>query len=135
MMLIKIKDNKMTASSAGIPPIYIYRSETKSVEEILIKGMPLGGSASFPYKKRETNLSPGDTVLLMSDGFPELFNDKDEMLDYPRVKEIFKEAAESSVDEIVAHLFKAGERWSNGRPQDDDITFVVLKVKHNTDLL
>jgi len=123
MMLIKIKDLKMTVSSAGIPPIYIYRSETKSVEEILIKGMPLGGPASFPYKKRETNLSPGDTVLLMSDGFPELFNDKNEMLDYPRVKEIFKEAAESSVDEIVAHLFKAGEKWSNGRPQDDDITF------------
>lgn len=135
MMLIKIKDHKMTASSAGIPPIYIYRSETKSVEEIVIKGMPLGGPASFPYKQRETNLAPGDTVLLMSDGFAELFNDKDEMLDYPRVKEIFKEAAERSADEIVAHLFKAGERWSNGRPQDDDITFVVLKVKHNTDLL
>lgn len=135
MMLIKIKDHKMTASSAGIPPIYIYRSETKSVEEIVIKGMPLGGPASFPYKQRETNLAPGDTVLLMSDGFAELFNDKDEMLDYSRVKKIFKEAAERSADEIVAHLFKAGERWSNGRPQDDDITFVVLKVKHNTDLL
>ncbi|MFQ5864928.1 MAG: SpoIIE family protein phosphatase [bacterium] len=134
MMLVKIKDHKMTASSAGIPPIYIYRSETKSVEEIVIKGMPLGGPASFSYKKRETNLAPGDTVLLMSDGFPELFNDKDEMLDYPRVKEIFKEAADRSADEIVAHLFKAGEKWSNGRPQDDDITFVVLKVKHNRNL-
>lgn len=131
MMLIKIKDYKMTASSAGIPPIYIYRSETKSVEEILIKGMPLGGAISFPYKQREIILAPGDTVLLMSDGFPELFNDKDEMLDYPRVKEIFKEAADRSADEIVTHLFKAGERWSNGRPQDDDITFVVLKFKGN----
>jgi len=131
MMLIKIKDYKMTASSAGIPPIYIYRSETKSVEEIVIKGMPLGGPASFPYKKRETNLAPGDTVLLMSDGFPELFNDKDEMLDYPRVKEIFKDAADRSADEIIVHLNEAGESWSNGRPQDDDITFVVLKVKQN----
>ena len=34
-------------------------------------------------------------------------------------------------DEIIAHLNEAGERWSNGRPQDDDITFVVLKVKQN----
>jgi len=131
MMLIKIKDHKMTASSAGIPPICIYRSETRSVEEIVIKGMPLGGPASFPYKQRETDLAPGDTVLLMSDGFPELFNDKDEMLDYPRVKEIFKEAADRSADEIVAHLNEAGERWSDGRAQDDDITFVVLKVKQN----
>jgi serine phosphatase RsbU (regulator of sigma subunit) len=131
MMLIKVKDYKMTASSAGIPPIYIYRSTTKSVEEIVIKGMPLGGPGSFPYKQREISLAPGDTVLLMSDGFAELFNDKDEMLDYPRVKEIFKEAADRSADAIIAHLFKAGERWSNGRPQDDDITFVALKVKQN----
>jgi serine phosphatase RsbU (regulator of sigma subunit) len=131
MMLLRIKDHKMTASSAGIPPIYIYRSETKFFEEIVIKGMPLGGPASFPYKMRETKLAPGDTVLLMSDGFPELFNDKDEMLDYPRVKEIFKEAAGRSADEIVAHLFNAGEKWRNGRPQHDDITFVVLKVKQN----
>ena len=57
------------------------------------------------------------------------------MLDYPRVKEIFKEAAEKSADEIIADLNQAGEKWTNGRAQDDDITFVVLKVKHNTDLL
>ena len=132
MMLIKIKDYRMTASSAGMPPIYIYRSETKSVEEIVIKGLPLGGP-TFTYKKRETNLAPGDTVLLLSDGFPELFNDKDEMLDYPRIKEIFKETADKSADEIIAHLNEAGEKWSKSRPQDDDITFVVLKVKQNRD--
>jgi len=133
MMLLKIKDNKMTISSAGIPPVYIYRSETKTVEEILIKGMPLGGPA-YPYEKRETTLAPGDTVLLMSDGYAELFNDENEMLDYPRVKEIFKEAAERSPDEIISHLFNAGDKWSNGRPQDDDITFVVLKIKQEEKL-
>ncbi|MEE9169375.1 MAG: SpoIIE family protein phosphatase [bacterium] len=131
MLLVRISGHKMIASDAGMPPILIYRSKTGTIEEMVIKGMPLGGPASFPYKQRETSLAPGDTVLLMSDGFPELFNDKDEMLDYPRIKEIFKETAERSADEIIAHLNEAGEKWSNGRPQDDDITFVVLKVKQN----
>ena len=135
MMLIKIKGYEITVSSAGIPPMFIYRSETKSVDEILIKGMPLGGSASFSYEQREASLSPGDTVLMMTDGFPELFNDKDEMLDYPRVKQIFKETADKSAEEVIAHLSKAGEKWSNGRPQDDDITFVVLKAKYDADLI
>jgi serine phosphatase RsbU (regulator of sigma subunit) len=134
MMLVKIKENKMIFSAAGMPPILIHRRETGTIEEIVIKGMPLGGPASFSYKQKEISLANGDTVLLMSDGFAELFNDKDEMLDYPRVKEIFKEAVDGSADEIVGHLFKAGERWRNGRSQDVDITFVVLKVKHNTDL-
>lgn len=98
-------------------------------EEMVIKGVPLGGPSGFSYQMRETDLNPGNTIHLISDGFPELFNDKDEMLDYPRVKEIFKETAERSADEIIVHLNEAGERWSNGRPHDDDITFVVLKFK------
>jgi len=133
MMLVRISGHKMIASAAGMPPILIHRTETGIVEEIVIKGMPLGGPSGFLYQKRKTELTPGDTILLMSDGFPELFNDKDEMLDYPRVKEIFKEMADRSADEIIAHLNEAGERWRNGKPQDDDITFVVLKVKHDRD--
>ncbi len=131
MLLVRISGHKMIASAAGMPPILIYRSETGTIEEMVIKGMPLGGSSGFSYQKRETDLNPTNTILLMSDGFPELFNDKDEMLDYPRVKEIFKEVADKSPDEIIAQLNETGERWSNGRPQDDDITFVVLKVKQN----
>jgi len=29
----------------------------------------------------------------------------------------------------IEHFVRAGDRWANGRPQNDDITFVVLKVK------
>lgn len=129
LMLVKIKGNKMTASSAGIPPIYIYRSQSKSVQKITIKGMPLGGPEFLQYELKETDLLPGDTLLLMSDGFPELFNEKHEMLDYSRVEQIFGEAADKSPDTIIGHLKKAGEAWANGSPNEDDITFVVVKVK------
>jgi len=129
LMLVKIKNNKLIASAAGMPPILIYRHKTEKVEEIIIKGMPLGGPVNFPYKKNETKLAAGDTILLMSDGFPELFNDTNEMLDYPRIKGIFKETAHKAAHEIVTHLCEAGKKWSKERPQDDDITFVVLKVK------
>ena len=30
--------------------------------------------------------------------------------------------------EIINHLVKVGEDWADGRAQDDDVTFVVLKV-------
>ena len=134
MQLVRISGNKMIAATAGMPAILIYRSETGTIEEMLIKAMPLGGPSGITYQKRETDLHPGNTILLMSDGFPELFNNKDEMLDYPRVQEIFQEAADRSADEIIAHLNKAGEKWSDGRAQGDDITFVVVKLKQNQDL-
>lgn len=128
MTLIKFKDNKIKIAAAGMPPTLIYRAATKTVEEINIKAMPLGSFAQFPYKQEELELAPGDTIALMSDGLPEMFNHDGEILDYPAAKNIFAEVAEQSPHEIIAHLVKAGERWANGRPQDDDVTFVVMQV-------
>jgi serine phosphatase RsbU (regulator of sigma subunit) len=129
MMLVKINNRKMVASSAGMPPIFIYRAKTKSIDEFVIKGMPLGAFDSFSYQTIETQLDPGDTVLLMSDGFSELFNERDEIFDYFRIKKTFEEVTEMPSNEIVRHLFAVGEKWRNRRKQNDDITFVVFKIK------
>jgi serine phosphatase RsbU (regulator of sigma subunit) len=130
MLLLKINGPKLLTSSAGMPPIYLYRAATQGVEELENKAMPLGGPASVPYQVIEKDLAPGDTLLLMSDGFPELFNNKKEMLDYERVADIFKQAVEKSADDIVEHLIRTGKEWQKGQPQDDDITFVVIKIKN-----
>ena len=65
----------------------------------------------------------------MTDGFPELFNEDMEMLDYSGAKEVFEEAAQKSPQDIITHLKESAEEWLNGKAQDDDITFVVLKIK------
>jgi serine phosphatase RsbU (regulator of sigma subunit) len=125
---VRIKAQKMRVASAGMPPILIYHGATKTVEEIIMKTMPLGAHAGFPYQQKEINLATGDTILLMTDGFAELFNDKEEILDYPAVVALFKEAAGKSPAEIIGHLYIHGEKWRNGQAQRDDITFVVMKV-------
>jgi serine phosphatase RsbU (regulator of sigma subunit) len=129
LALVKIKDHHLIAASAGMPPILIYRAATKSVEELALTGMPLGGFMEFPYQEKATNLNADDAIILMSDGFPEMFNDQRETLDYPRAKEIFAEVGQRSPQEIIDHLTRAGEAWAQGRPQDDDVTFVVIKLK------
>jgi serine phosphatase RsbU (regulator of sigma subunit) len=43
--------------------------------------------------------------------------------------ETLTDAAARSPREIIECLAGAGEDWADGRPQDDDVTFVVLKVK------
>ncbi|NOX19477.1 MAG: SpoIIE family protein phosphatase [Chlorobi bacterium] len=129
LSLLKIDGNKLRISAAGMPPALIYRAADKKFEEILIKGMPLGATDHFPYQLRETELFSGDAMLLMSDGFPELFNEKKEMYGYDRAKETFFEAAESSAETIIETLKRKATEWANGKPPDDDITFIVLKMK------
>ncbi len=128
LMIARIHRTRMTVASAGMPPMFIYRHADRRAERVVLKGMPLGAHAGFPYAEWETTLAPGDTVLMMSDGFPELFNDHQECFDYQRVQPLFEEIAHETPDEIIAHLKTAGETWMNGNHQNDDITFVVLKV-------
>ena len=128
-VFLKIKDSILSLSNAGVPPVYIYRKDKNEVEEIDNKGMPLGAINNFPYKETKTELKSGDVIFLLSDGFPELSNNEMEIYGYERVRKIFKEVAEYSADEIIEKLKNAVENWSGGKVPEDDVTFVVIKIK------
>jgi hypothetical protein len=128
-IMLKIKANKLAFANAGMPPLFIYRKKINEVEETILHGMPLGAMKNFPYEIKETELFSGDTILLLSDGLPELKNEKNEQYDYARVKEEFKSAAEKSPNEIVEYLKNSASQWMNGIEPDDDVTFVVIKIR------
>ena len=129
MTLITLNGNKLTLTAAGMPPALIYRAEENRVEEVRIGGVPLGGFIGAERQEASYQLQSGDTVLLMSDGLPEMLNPEDEMLDYPKTKELFEEVADQPPKAIIDHLFKASTAWADGEPQADDITLVVIKVR------
>jgi serine phosphatase RsbU (regulator of sigma subunit) len=129
LSLLKIKGNSLTISAAGMPHALLYRSENKKVEEIILKGMPLGAVKDFPYQLKTTELKSGDTLLLLSDGLPELFDSEKEMFGYDRVTTEYEKVASKNVKEIIEHLKNVGTEWLNGNDPDDDITFVVIKMK------
>ncbi|MBK7379016.1 MAG: serine/threonine-protein phosphatase [Ignavibacteriales bacterium] len=91
--MLKIKSNKLEFANAGMPPLYIYRRQSEGVEEIMINGMPLGAMKNFPYEIKELEISSGDTILLLSDGLPELKNETEDQYSYTKVKDEFKSAA------------------------------------------
>ncbi len=129
LSIIRILDHKVIVSSAGMPPILLYEKKSKDLKEILLKGMPLGAVDEFPYQQIEIEVSGGDTLLLMTDGFPDLFNESNEILDYTRAGLHFKEIADSSPDKIISHLNKAADQWRGNNPLNDDMTFIVIKFK------
>lgn len=126
----RLTEFTLELAGAGMPPALIYRAESNTLEKIELKGLPLGSRTSYPYQKIKTTIQPGDAVLLMTDGLPELFNHEGEMLGYDRVSEFFMEVIHKSPKEIIDHLQTTALRWLNGRSQDDDMTFFVFKRKH-----
>jgi serine phosphatase RsbU (regulator of sigma subunit)/ligand-binding sensor domain-containing protein len=129
LMLLKIKGDQLFVSAAAMPPALIYRKKNQAIEEIFMKGMPLGSMNDFPYSLKESQLEIGDTILMLSDGLPELTNNSNEMYGYDRTKTEFHSVGEKEPEEIVDHLKNSALQWANGKEPDDDVTFVVIKVK------
>jgi len=129
MTMLKITGNRLQMSAAGMPPIFIFRRESQLIEEHLLKGMPLGTMNNFPYELKEMKLSAGDTLMMLSDGLPELQNSEGELYGYKRVRNKFEEVAEKSPEEIVNYMKDDGSAWVNDEAPEDDVTFVVIKVK------
>ena len=59
----------------------------------------------------------------------EMFNQQNEMIGDERTKQLFQEITHESPGQVIDHLVDEGKKWANGRPQEDDVTFVVMKVK------
>ncbi|MCP4217656.1 MAG: SpoIIE family protein phosphatase [bacterium] len=129
LTLVRLKDDTADIVSAGMPPVYLFKPSSGTFQEFLFKTPPLGDFTSFPYQTREVNLESGDTLLLFSDGLPELFNRQEEMFGFKRLKELFTEvAAEKETSSgIIKALLETAKEWLGGKNQDDDITFVVIK--------
>jgi len=129
LTMLRIEKYKLTVSSAGMPPVFIYRKENNIVETVILKAPPLGAVKKFDYRRDYISVERGDTILLLTDGLPELFSRDKKMFGYDRVGECFKEVGANSSLEIISHLNKSAEKWLNYKPQDDDMTFVVIKFR------
>ncbi|HEX8255538.1 MAG TPA: SpoIIE family protein phosphatase [Thermoanaerobaculia bacterium] len=118
----------LTLASAGMPPVLIHRATNSAVEEIALEATPLGTFGS-DYPQAEARLESGDTVLFLTDGFPELMNDAGQQLGYVGALDAFAAAAVAPTpDGVIASLAATARRWHGDAPPNDDVTFVVVRV-------
>ena len=129
MTVAKIKNDSLLIAGAGMPYAIIHRAQTGQLEDVVLKGMPLGSFDHFPYRQEEIPLNSGDTILFMSDGIPERFNAQKDLYGEERVKQSLVEAIDKPPEDLIAYLLSEVENWANGYPQEDDETLLVLKVK------
>jgi len=129
LQLARFDDDGVTLASAGMPPAYLHRHATGALEEIAHAATPLG-TLGAEYTDVTVALTPGDTLLFMSDGFPELMNAEQQQLGYVAAAQAFGAAAKSEEAEaVIAALAAAVREWHGDKPPDDDVTFVVVRAR------
>jgi serine phosphatase RsbU (regulator of sigma subunit) len=128
--IAEITKDEIYLSSAAMPPMYLYKALTKSIEEFMNNGLPLGGFKDEEFVLESRGFESGDVLVQLSDGLPEAPNSKGEMYDYERLKNLILSSVHLPSKEIIDVLIKSVDEWMEGSHNPDDITLVVTK-KYN----
>lgn len=129
MAVGKICEMELEIAGAGMPPALLYRAATATVAHVTLKGIPLGSGFNGHYTSKRFPLGPGDVLVFMSDGLPEMFNAGNAMLGYEPVESELMSTASRPAPEILERITRRAEEWRAHSPLRDDVTVMVMKMK------
>jgi serine phosphatase RsbU (regulator of sigma subunit) len=127
--IVEITQDELYLSSAAMPPIYLYKAASNTIEEFMNNGLPLGGLRDEEFALEARNFESGDVLIQLSDGLPEAPNSKGEMYDYDRLRALIQTSSHLTANEIINVLMQSVDQWLEGKHNPDDITLVVIKKK------
>ena len=131
-VLIRIfEDGKTILSNAGHPSIVIIPANDDELKTIKPNGIPLGmfENDMVEYEEEEYQLSPGDKLVLFSDGIIEQKNKEGEEYSLERFYKKLKENRDYSVSEMLTNVLKDFDEYVGSTPKDDDITVLAIRYK------
>jgi len=88
-------------------------------------GPPLGVCKDLDPPAATITLAPGDLLALYTDGIPEAFSPRHELLGMERLVEAIKRG-EGDPEHTKRAVLEAVDRHAAGRPREDDQTLVVM---------
>jgi serine phosphatase RsbU (regulator of sigma subunit) len=112
---------------AGHNPAYLFRSATGKIEVLSSDNLILGAFTPVSYQSSPLHLYQGDILVVYSDGLTEARNQREEMFGEERLLKIIQQEAPSGSHAFQQKFLKAIEEFTQGMPQADDITFLVVE--------
>src|SRR5579859_1896958 len=113
--------------SAGHNPAYLFRSATGEIEQLHSDAYFLGMFDFASYQSRRLHLHKGDILVVYTDGLTDAQNQQEEMFGEERLLKIIRQEAPSGSHALEQKFLKSIEEFTQGTPQTDDITFVVIE--------
>ena len=114
--------------SAGHGPLLFYSSAEDRFHSYEAQGPPLGLLPRFSYCCPQTLVfTPGDILILVTDGFVEWANADDEDFGTDRLKQVIRTYHEMPAAVIISELHSAAVRFAGPVHQSDDLTALVVK--------
>ncbi|MCG3118645.1 MAG: hypothetical protein ALAOOOJD_00885 [bacterium] len=123
------KNGTITSINAGHNPPYVWHADG-SFETLSEGGLLMGMFPNAPYKSETRQLGAGDWVVMYTDGVSEAMSAESEEFGEKRLEEIIRAGRDTSAAGLIEAIGNAVKKHTEGAPQSDDITLVVLRCNH-----
>ncbi len=124
---LNTENHTFTYVNAGHNNPLIIRTNENRLEELKVGGVMLGIMDPVEFEEETINLNPGDKLVLFSDGITEAQNTKGEFFEDERFEEWLLSNKHKSPFDMMIDLLNDLVSFTNGEPQSDDITLIILE--------
>ena len=129
VLQLRPRSTSVTYSLAGHPALIRYCSQQHTVVEYASQNLPLGILPEQQFATDQLECAPGDVLLLLTDGFSEVFDAKAAELGTEPIKGAFLKFADRPLSEIFEHLRNISLDF--GKQEDDQTMLLVRCTKEN----
>jgi serine phosphatase RsbU (regulator of sigma subunit) len=122
---------ELTYSNAGHNPPYLLSANSKSdnghnVKGLKRTGIPIGIDEDATWDQATVTLTPGDCLLLYTDGIPEAENGNGEFYEERVLVDVAKKNLGRSAEDMQVSILNSLKDFIGDTPQSDDITLMIL---------
>lgn len=127
--ILDIRTGKLQYSNAGHTPPLLYRYKKGFSWLNVTKNLFLAGMEDTEYATDEIQLTPGDMILLYTDGVTEAKNKDNNQFTKEKLLDVVNSfsAEHMTLDEIIASIKEEIDIFVGSEPQNDDITMLIAR--------
>ncbi len=128
MVNLNFRKEEIEVWMGGLPDFYLYRHDSKAIENVISTHLPLGvlSSQAFDGNTQKYSLRKNDKLYMWSDGIVESRNDFGDLFGEERLKDIFKN--NQNDDQLFDEIIQTVNEFTGERGKDDDTTLLEVRM-------
>lgn len=118
--------------SAGHDPPIRFMAASLEMEELKNnKGFPLRMVEQNRFDVQQTQLLPGDMVVIYTDGVTEMFNEEDKVFSFTGLQNAILSANHTSAESLGESVLATLETFRGNAEIHDDVTLIVMQIQEH----
>jgi len=126
--VLDLETREYNFTCAGHPGV-VHIPKGQPPKLIESEGIAIGWMEGFDYDPYSVKLEPGDRLLIYSDGVPEAMDKDLNEFEETRMLAQIESSAAGSLDDVVAELLEAVQKWCVPNGPKDDVSILGLEMK------